>query len=123
MKKIVVSGVLATGLLSLTLISPIATAGGFVHKSVECPKTGFLLIPPGQRLKISDLIISSSGATEVTIFYNPPKFSVLTAYLDANETMVTNFTGQVEGEKGQALKMTCSGVATASVTIVGTEAF
>jgi hypothetical protein len=122
MKKMLVLGILAAGLLSISLISPIATAGGFVHKSVECPKTGFLLIPPGARLKISDLIISSSGATEATIFYNPPRFQVLTAFLDANETVVTNFTGQVEGERGQALKMTCSGVATVSVTIVGTEA-
>ena len=73
MKKILVSGVLAAGLLSLTLISPIATAAGFVHKSVECPVSGAALIPAGQRLKISDFMISSTGATNVTIAYSPPQ--------------------------------------------------
>ena len=46
---------------------------------------------------------------------------MMTVYLDANETVVTNFQGQVEGEEGQSIKMSCSGAATVSITLVGNE--
>jgi hypothetical protein len=113
---------LAIGLVSLLLSSPDASAAGFIHKTVQCPKTGFSLIPPGDRIEIDDIVVSADGATDVQLFFNPPKFAFMTLYLDANETVVTNFQGQVESLEEQGVKVTCGGVALVSVTIVGTLA-
>jgi hypothetical protein len=120
MKRADLLSILAIGLVSLLLSSPGASAAGFINKTVQCPKTGFSLIPPGERLEFGDIIVSSNGATDVQLFFNPPKFILMTLFLDANETVVSNFQGQVESLEEQALKVTCGGVATVSITIVGT---
>ena len=77
--------------------------------------------PAGDAIEIDDVIVSSDDATDVEIFFSPPKFLVMKLYLDANESVSTNLQGQVEGEKDQGLKMSCGGVATVSVTIAGSR--
>jgi hypothetical protein len=121
MKKSIFPSVLMLGLASLLLAEPAAEAAGFVNKIVTCPRQGFLLAPAGDAIEVDDIIVSSDGATDVEIFFNPPKFLVMKLYLDANESVSTNLQGQVEGEKDQGLKMSCGGVATVSVTIVGSR--
>jgi len=91
-----------------------------VNKSVNCPINGFNIFPAGSKINITDLIISTNGATDVTLWFNPPRIVVLTTYMDGNETVVTNFRGDVENPDEQALKITCGGEATVSVTLVGT---
>jgi hypothetical protein len=115
------SGVLATGLVSLLLAATAANAAGFVQKNITCPRSGFLVIPAGDAIEVSDVIISSDGVTDVQLFFNPPKFVFLNIFLDANESFNANFQGQVEGEKDQGLKLTCGGQATVSITVTGTR--
>ena len=86
---------------------------------MNCPKTGFNLLPAGGRYSIDDIIISSDAVTDVTIRFNPPRLVVLTAFMDANDTVVTNFQEEVETNDEQAIKIDCGGVATVSVTLVG----
>ena len=121
MKRTLLSGVLAIGLASFLLASPAANAAGFIHKSLTCPKTGFLVIPAGEAVELSDVIISADGATDVRLFWNPGSFTLLNIYLGANDTFNSNFQGQVEGEDEQGLKLTCGGVANLSITVVGTR--
>ena len=123
MKRSFWLSVMAIGLLPLLLGTSTASAAGFIQKTVQCPKTGFNLIPAGNRLAIKDLIVSTNAATNVTLKFNPPQIILMTAFMQANETVVSNFGGEVEGEKEQALKMDCSGNAIVSVTVVGTASF
>lgn len=119
MKRVFLSSVLAIGLVSMLLAAPAASAAGFIHKTVQCPRTGFVIVPAGERIELEDIIVSADGVTDVQLFFNPPKFAVMTVYLAANDTVVTNFQGQVEGLEEQALKLSCGGVATLTVTVVG----
>lgn len=120
MKRISLSGVLAIGLASMLLAAPVANAAGFIQKNITCPRTGFLVIPPGQAVELSDIIISADAATDARVFFNPGNFTLLNVYLGANSSFSTNFNGQVEGEEQQGLKLTCGGTANLSITVVGT---
>jgi hypothetical protein len=119
MKRALLSGVLATGLVSLLLAAPVTSATGVVYKNITCPKSGFLVVPAGAAIELSDVVISSDGATDVQLFFNPPKFVFLNVFLDANESFSANFEGRVQGEGDQGLKLTCGGVATVSITVTG----
>jgi hypothetical protein len=119
MKRTYVLSLLTIGLVSLLLSSPDASAAGSIHKTVQCPKTGFSLIRPGDKIEIDDIVVSVNGATDVQLFFTPPKSAYMTLYLDANETVVVDFRQQMESLRDQAVKLTCGGVATISVTLVG----
>ena len=75
-----------------------------------------------RNINVEDIIISSDGATSVTIKFvgGGADRNLLRVYLDARDTVVSNFGDGVDGERDQALKMSCSGVATVSITVVGT---
>jgi hypothetical protein len=115
------AGLVFTSCPVVGLAEPAAEAAGFVNKIVTCPRQGFLLAPAGDAIEIDDVIVSSDDATDVEIFFSPPKFLVMKLYLDANESVSTNLPGQLQGEKDQGLKMSCGGVATVSVTIAGSR--
>jgi hypothetical protein len=123
MRKLFYFSIALAGMIILTLTSTTASAGGFISKTKQCPVTGATLLPAGSRYNIDDIIISTTGATDVELHFNPPKTTMLRVYLDANETVVANFNGSVEGEKEQGLNLTCSGNATVSITLVGSESF
>ena len=125
MKKILLSSVMMIGLLTLLLSPTNANAGaGFVYKTVSCPKNGAIILPAGNRVEISDVVVSANGNTGVTLRFTPGPIKFLTLHMKANTTVVTNFTGQLESADEQAIKVDCDGVdVSISVTIVGTEAF
>ena len=121
MKKVMLSSLIAIGLLSLFLGATSASAAGFFTKTVVCPKNRLSILPVGDRFELSDIVVSSDGATVFELFLNPPELTVLTLYMDAGDTVVSNFQGQVESIESQGLKMSCTGTAALSVTITGTR--
>jgi hypothetical protein len=111
------------GLIFLTLAPTNSDAGGFLHKTKQCPISGTPILPAGSRYNIDDIIISVDGATDVELHFNPARTTLVKLYMNANETFQTNFNGSVEGEKEQGLNLTCNGTANIQITIVGSEAF
>jgi hypothetical protein len=120
MSKTILAGVLAAGVLPILMHSPNANAD-FVQKTFSCPGTGKIILPAGSNVSIDDIIISTDKVQTVTIKFRPANLIVMTAYMNANETVVSNFQGNVEGDNDQNLKLDCSGTAgtKVSVTVVG----
>jgi len=120
MRKTILAGVLAAGVLPILMHSPSANAD-FVSKTFNCPANGLQILPVGSNVTISDIIISANKNQTVTIKFRPVTLVVMTAYIKANESVVSNFQGDVEGGNDQSLKLDCSGTAETkvSVTIVG----
>lgn len=120
MTRKILYSILAIGILQ-TVLPPIdASAAGFIHKSFNCPRTNATVIPAGGRIQISDIILSANGNTNVTVFFSPPTFRLMIAYLKGRDSFVSNFQGQVEGDKDQALMLNCTGAVPLSITVVGT---
>ena len=80
-------------------------AGGFVQKTFTCPKNNFNILPPGSRLEISDIVISADDFTNVVLKFAPGNVKFLTVSLDPNETVATNFRGQLESADEQGVKV------------------
>ena len=124
MKRMILLSVLSLGSLAILSLPNAASAGaGFVFRAIDCPRTGFTLIPPGSRLELSDFVVSADAPTEVKLRFSPFDQQILRLFLNANETVVVNLTGQVESDAEQALKVDCTGTANLGVTAVGTTAF
>ncbi len=123
MKKVMLLSVMSLVLLPLLNSSEATAAAGFIQKDVACPTQGFRLVPSGSRLEISDIVVSSSQATEVLLRFSNPNFRILRVFLDANSSVATNFTGQVESAEEQGLLLDCFGEADVVVTVTGTELF
>ena len=123
MKKVLLSTALAIVLSPVLLSWPGSSmADGFVNKIVNCPTSGWSLLPPGSRYNITELIVSSNGATDVRLNFTPPTLKLMELYMAANSTVVTTF-DRLEGLDGQGLKVSCNGEATISITIAGSEQF
>jgi hypothetical protein len=122
MKRLSVFAIALAGVISLFLTATTAGAAEYVAKTKQCPVTGANLLPVGGNYNLEDVIISTDGATDIELHWNPPKITLLRLYMSANETVVMNFSDNVEApEEDQGLNLTCGGTATVSITIVGTE--
>jgi len=96
---------------------------GGIEKAVLCPVTGEVLLPTGSQLEISDFVVSASARVGVTLRFDPPGVTIMRAMLNANETVVTNFTGLVRSTDQQAVKIDCGLPATVTVTFLGSKSF
>lgn len=124
MKKILMSSVMAIGLLTLILSPTNANAAaGFVYKSFVCPNNGLIVLPAGGRVEVEDVIVSTNGNTSVALKFMPGGNRFMKVYMKANTTVVSNFRGQVESTDEQSIQLDCDGEANVTVTIVGAEAF
>ena len=122
MKSLLTLGALTLGVSTMLLSAPDANALGHVQKVVTgCPKNGVVLVPVGGRFNIDDVIISANKNQKVTLKFTPGPINLMQVFVKGYDTVVTNFQGQVESEKEQALKMDCAGTAgtTVTVTLVG----
>ena len=121
MRKTVLASTLAVAVLPFLAHSPQARAD-FVQKNFACPRNNFTVVPTGSNISVSDVIVSANKNQTVTLkFAQPGNVTFMRVYLKANETVVSNFQGGVEGDNDQAVKMDCAGTTgtTVSVTIVG----
>lgn len=120
MKKTILTGAIAAGLLSFALNAPHASAD-FIYKSSGCPGNGKTIVPAGSRFEINDIIISSNKDQTVVLKFTPSGRILTKLFLKARTTFQTNLSGEVESENEQALKMDCSGNngTTVTVTITG----
>jgi len=116
MRKSILAGVLAVGLLPLLTHSPSANAD-WIYKKFNCPKNNFTILPAGSNVSIEDVIVSSNKNQTVTLKFTPGPLVIMSVYLKANESVVSNFTGNIEGDKDQALKLDCKGTKTTTVTV------
>jgi hypothetical protein len=97
-------------------------ADAYINKVVNCPASGWSLLPPGSRYNITELIVSSDGVTDVRLNFTPPTVKLMELYMAANSTVVTTF-DRLEGIDGQGLKVSCAGDSKISITIAGSEQF
>lgn len=74
------------------------------------------------RIYITDILISCSAATTVTIFFEADELvsRIFKGYFVTNQGAIINFTSYAEGAAGQSIKITNTGSLT-SVSIFGTE--
>lgn len=122
MKTRVLTGLVSAGFLMAAAQGAIAS--DFKHVQVACPKDGFQLIgTPDGNININDIIISSDAPTDFLIRYVAPggtaKRTVLRVYLPGNDTVVTNFSDPLDGEREWSVRATCRGEAKVEVTIAG----
>lgn len=119
-RKIWVS-TLAAGLL-MTAAQGVG-AGDFVQKSVTCPRANANIVgTPDGNINIEDIIVSSDAATDVTFKFVGEQGgrAFLRLYLSGNDTVVSNFQSQLNGDNNAAVKMSCGGTAEVQITLVGT---
>jgi hypothetical protein len=112
---------LTTGLLALGAQS--ASAADFVHKSFACPLNQATLVgTPDGNINLQDIIISSDAPTDVVISYaggEQGNRKLMRVYLGGNDTVVSNFSNGVNGERNAKLVLRCTGNAQVDVTVVG----
>jgi len=121
MRKSILAGVLAFGLLPLLTHSPSANADWVYKKITGCPKNNVTILPVGSNASIDDVIVSANKNQTVTLKFTPGPLIIMSVNLKANEPVVSNFTGNIEADNDQALKLDCSGTqsTTVTVTVVG----
>jgi hypothetical protein len=114
------TGTLATGLL-LTATQGV-WAGDFVHKSISCPRNNALVVGTlDANINIEDVIVSSDAPTDVTLKYVGEQGNrvFMRVYLPGNDTVVSNFSQQLNGEKDAAVRMSCKGQAQVDISVIG----
>jgi hypothetical protein len=123
-KRAILLSLLVVGLLLSLLNSPSASAADFIQKTdARCPIKNITLVPVGDRIEISDIIISANQDQQVTIKFTPGGRTIVSSFVQGFDTVVINFNQGVESADEQALKMDCAGTAdtTVSVTVVGSS--
>ena len=123
-KRAILLSLLMVGLLVSLLNSPSATAADYLYKGTNCPKNNVTLLPPGSKLEITDIIISTDQDQRVTIKFQPGA-TIMSSFVAAFDTVVVNFSDPVDSSEEQALQMDCSGTAgtKVAITIVGHSTF
>ena len=112
----------ALGLLLLSI--PISSMADSLFKKVLCPTTDEIILPPGGRTEIDDIIVSVNQDQIVTVKFGGaslPDQIITQLSMKGGEPVVINFSGQVESLDEQSLRLNCSGSGNLFITVVGSN--
>ena len=109
----------ALGLLLLSM--PIAGMADHVFKQITCPTYGAIVLPPGERTEIDDIIVSANQDQVVTVKFSPADVIITKLSMKARESAVINISGKVESLEEQSLQLDCSGTGNLFITLVGSK--
>ena len=120
MKKAILTGVMAAGIVPLLLSAPMASAD-FIHKNLSCPGNNKVVVPTGSRFEINDIIMSTNKDQQVTLKFMPGNRIFTKVFMKGKLHFTTNLSGEVESEEEQGLQVDCSGTADTklSITVTG----
>lgn len=123
MRKVSIPRIVMAGAAFLLLAAPVSGMADSLGKTFECPKTEATFFPPGNRVEIDDIILSTTEAAVVTVKFSPGNQRVVKVAMGANDTVVINYTGKVESLEEQSVRIDCQGTGSLFVTLVGSVAF